>query len=66
MKTKTTFSSAEALIIIHSPDVKIRAIDWDESEYITYDPEKLVIDENGLSVNAAIFIHNDEWEKVGV
>jgi hypothetical protein len=56
------YDTSEILIRIHAPDVKVRAVDWDESEYVSYHPENGVIDEKGNSVNASVFVLNYEWE----
>ena len=56
------YDTTEILIKIHSPDIKVKAVDWDDSEYITYSPENGIVDESGCSVNASVFVLNYEWE----
>lgn len=62
---KKKYTTQEILLIIHSPNVRVRSTDWDETEYIEYNPEHGVIDENEDTVNASVFVLNNEWEVVG-
>lgn len=57
-------SSADALIIIHQEGVRLRANDWAENEFMRYDPELGLVDEEGKTINGAVFLLNDEWIEV--
>lgn len=59
---KKTYTTEEIIGLLHHPSKrKAFAEDWDDGEYIQYCPNEGVIDENGESVNACVFIVNDIW-----
>ena len=43
---------------------RARVSDWDEKEFIQYDPTKGIVTETGDECNGMVFIVNSDWELI--